>query len=203
VTDVDLLAIHGLAVKKAGSAAAVAEILGAEESDVQAALDAASGDGRVAGANGVYMVSPAGRTWLAERYPEIYAVLRADAAAAEAYERFEQINHQLLALMTDWQMVPVGSEQVPNDHSDAEYDDGIIDKLGALHERACRPLEQFAALQPRLRQYLTRLENAYDKVLAGDHEWLSGARIDSYHTVWFELHEDLLRMLGRERAEPT
>jgi hypothetical protein len=23
----------------------------------------------------------------------------------------------------------------------------------------------------------------------------------SYHTVWFELHEDLLRILGRERVE--
>ena len=31
-------------------------------------------------------------------------------------------------------------------------------------------------------------------------EW---AKIDSYHTVWFELHEDLLRMLGREREEPA
>jgi len=25
--------------------------------------------------------------------------------------------------------------------------------------------------------------------------------VDSYHTVWFELHEDLLRILGREREE--
>ena len=49
--------------------------------------------------------------------------------------------------------------------------------------------------------YKQRLDDAYDKVLAGEHDWVSGARIDSYHTVWFELHEDLLRMLGREREE--
>jgi hypothetical protein len=203
MTDVELLAIHGLAVKKAGSAGAVAEILGADQLDVQAALDAASADGRVAGANGVYMVSPAGGRWLSERYPEVYGGLRADPAAGEAYERFERINRELLALMTDWQMMPVGVERVPNDHSDGEYDAEIIDKLGALHERACRPLDQFAALQPRLRRYVLRLEAAYDKVLAGEHDWVSGARIDSYHTVWFELHEDLLRMLGREREEPA
>jgi hypothetical protein len=105
--------------------------------------------------------------------------------------------------MTDWQMMPAGTERVPNDHSDADYDDDIIDKLGALHERAHRPLERFASLEPRLERYLRRLESAYDKVLAGDHDWVSGARVDSYHTVWFELHEDLLRMLGRERQEQT
>ena len=201
MSDIELLAVHGLAVKKAGSPAAVAEILGAGEAEVQQALDAATADGRVVGAKGMLMITPAGRTWLDERYPEMYASLRADPVAEEAYQRFERINRRLLALMTDWQMMPAGSERVPNDHSNADYDHDIIDKLGALHERAHRPLEQFAALQPRLARYLERLESAYDKVLAGDHDWVSGARIDSYHTVWFELHEDLLRMLGREREE--
>jgi hypothetical protein len=203
MTDMELLAIHGLAVKKAGHSAAVAAILGSPESDVQAMLDAATADGRVIGANGTFMVTPAGRAWLAERYPDAYADLRANQAAEEAYARFEHINREMLALMTDWQMIPAGAERVPNDHSDADYDHDIIDKLGALHERAQRPLEQFASLESRLEQYVRRLESAYDKVLAGDHDWVSGARIDSYHTVWFELHEDLLRILGREREEPT
>jgi hypothetical protein len=201
VTDMELLAIHGLAVKKAGTPGAVAEILGADESEIQAALDAACVDGRVTGAKGMFMVTPAGGAWLSERYPEAFAGLRADPAAGEAYERFERFNRQLLALMTDWQMMPAGTERVPNDHSDAQYDHDIVDKLGALHERAHRPLEQFASVEGRLEQYLKRLESAYDRVLAGDHDWVSGARIDSYHTVWFELHEDLLRMLGRERQE--
>jgi hypothetical protein len=201
VPDIELLTIHGLAVKKAGSPEAVASVLGLAEPEVAAALESATVDGRVMGAKGTFMVTPAGRAWLDQRYPEVYAGLRADQAADEAYARFERINRQLLALMTDWQMVPAGGERVPNDHSDADYDHDIVDKLGALHERAHRPLEQFAALEPRLDQYLKRLEGAYDKVLAGDHDWVSGARIDSYHTVWFELHEDLLRMLGREREE--
>jgi hypothetical protein len=203
MSEVELLAIHGLVVKKAGSAKAVAQILGADETEIASALDAAVADGRVIGAKGTFMVTPAGRAWLDERYPEAYAALRNDPAAEEAYERFERINRQLLELMTDWQMVPAGAERVPNDHHDADYDHKIIDKLGALHERAHRPLEQFAALQPRLEQYQSRLESAYDKALAGDHDWVSGARIDSYHTVWFELHEDLLRILGREREEPA
>jgi hypothetical protein len=148
------------------------------------------------------MVAPAGREWLAEQYPQAFAEFRSNPAATEAYERFERINRELLSLFTDWQMVPsAGGERVPNDHSDPDYDTGVIDRLGAQHERAEKVLDSFAALEPRLALYKERLDSAYDKALAGEHEWVSGARIDSYHTVWFELHEDLLRMLGREREE--
>jgi len=201
-TDTELLALHGLAVKKAGSPAAVAAVVGAEEAEVEASLEAAVAAGRAAGASGTFMVAPAGRDWLDAQYPEAFAEFRADPAATEAYERFERINRELLGLFTDWQMVPsAGGERVPNDHSDPDYDTGIVDRLGAQHERAEKVLDSFAALEPRLGLYEERLDSAYDKALAGEHEWVSGARIDSYHTVWFELHEDLLRMLGREREE--
>jgi hypothetical protein len=203
MSDLELLALHGLAIKKAGSAAAVAEVLGRPEGEVQDALDAACAGGRAMGAKGTFMVTPAGRTWLDERYAEAFAGLRQNPASAEAYEQFERINRKLLALMTEWQMMPAGSERIPNDHSNADYDADIVDQLGALHERAERPLRRFAELEPRLNRYLERLDHAYDRVLAGEHDWVSGARISSYHTCWFELHEDLLRMLGREREEPS
>ena len=201
-TDTELLALHGLAVKKAGSPAAVAAVVGAEEAEVEASLEAAVAAGRAAGAKGTFMVAPAGRDWLDEQYPQAFAEFRADPAATETYERFERINRELLALFTDWQMVPTaGGERIPNDHADHEYDTAVIDRLGDQHERAERVLDSFAELEPRLGLYKERLDSAYDKALAGEREWVSGARIDSYHTVWFELHEDLLRMLGREREE--
>lgn len=201
MTDIALLTLHGLAVKKAGGAPAVAGVLGVPEEDVSGALQAAVAEGRAIGANGTYMVTPTGRSWLDERYPEAYAGLRADPAADAAYERFEKINRELLGLFTDWQMVPAAGRRVANDHADAGYDAGIVDRLGDLHERALKNLGRLAALEPRIDVYAKRLDEAYDKVLAGEHEYVSGARIDSYHTVWFELHEDLLRMLGREREE--
>jgi hypothetical protein len=201
-TDTELLALHGLAVKKAGSPAAVAIVVGADEAEIEAALEAAVAAGHAAGAKGTFMVAPAGREWLDAQYPEAFAEFRADPAATETYERFEKINRELLALFTDWQMIPsAGGERVPNDHSDPDYDTKVIDRLGDEHERAERVLDGFAELEPRLGLYKDRLDAAYDKALAGEHEWVSGARIDSYHTVWFELHEDLLRMLGREREE--
>ena len=202
MSDMTLLALHGLAVKKAGSAQDVAAVLGRGEDEVAPALDEAVGAGQAIGAKGTYMLTPAGRSWLDERYPEAYAELRGDGEATVAYERFERVNRELLALFTDWQMMPsAGGERVQNDHSDADYDHGVIDRLGAQHERAEKILGRFAELEPRLAVYTRRLDEAYDKVLAGEHDYVSGARIDSYHTVWFELHEDLLRMLGREREE--
>ncbi len=203
MSDVELLALHGLAVKKAGSAAAVADILGLPEGDVSSALDAAAGAGRAMAAKGMFMVTPAGRSWLDEQYPTAYADLRENPEATAAYERFERVNRELLRLFTDWQMMPAGGERVPNDHSDPDYDRDVIDRLGALHERGLKPLERFQALDGRLGEYIRRLESAYDRVLGGEQEYVSGARVDSYHTVWFELHEDLLRMLGREREEQT
>jgi len=200
--DLELLALHGLAVKKAGGPDAVAAVLGADPAAMSAALDAAVAAGRAIGAKGTFMVTPPGREWLAERYPEAFAAFRADPEATAAYERFERINRELLALFTDWQMMPApGGERVPNDHTDDDYDTGIIDRLGRQHERAEKVLDRFAALAPRMGEYRRRLDHAYDMALAGEREWVSGARIDSYHTVWFELHEDLLRMLGREREE--
>ncbi|MDX6658841.1 MAG: hypothetical protein QOH62_3634 [Solirubrobacteraceae bacterium] len=200
--DTELLALHGLAVKKAGSAADVAAVLGGDEDEVGAALEAAVAAGQAIGAKGTFMLTPAGRSWLDERYPEAYAGFRSDPEATAAYERFEKVNRELLGLFTDWQMMPSpGGERMQNDHSDADYDNGIIDRLGDQHERAEKILGRFAELEARLGTYTQRLDDAYDKVLAGEHDYVSSARIDSYHTVWFELHEDLLRMLGREREE--
>jgi hypothetical protein len=200
--DTELLALHGLAVKKAGGPAAVAAILGRDEAEIGPVLDGAVESGRAIGAKGTYMLTPAGRAWLDERYPEAFAEFRSDPEATAAYERFERVNRELLSLFTDWQMVPsAGGERLPNDHSDERYDHAIIDRLGAQHERAEKVLDRFAGLEQRLAIYLTRLDDAYDRVLAGERDYVSAPRIDSYHTVWFELHEDLLRMLGREREE--
>ncbi len=78
MSDLEFLALHGLAVKKAGSAAAVADILGSDEAGIDSALEAAVGEGRAMAAKGMFMVTPAGRSWLDERYPEVFADFRAE-----------------------------------------------------------------------------------------------------------------------------
>ena len=201
VSDLPLLAVHGLAVKSAGTAEAVAALLGMAPEEVQQSLESAVADGRAIGAKGVFMATPAGRAWLDERYPEAFAAHREDPQVTAAADKFERINCELLAVLTDWQSVPVGGERVPNTHTDPDYDRAMLDRLGDLHERATKVVDRLSAAEPRLEQYSRRLDAAYDQALAGQIEFVSGVRVDSYHVVWHELHEDLLRMLGRNREE--
>jgi hypothetical protein len=77
----------------------------------------------------------------------------------------------------------------------------VIDRLGGLHEQAEGILERLSAKLPRLQYYADKLLAALEASEDGDHEWVSDIRRDSYHTVWFELHEELLRIMGREREE--
>ncbi len=125
----------------------------------------------------------------------------AEEAARRAYERFLPLNRELLQVCSDWQVRPGG---VPNDHSDSRYDWSVLDRVHALDDRIApivsrlgRSVERFADYRPRLRAALERVEE-------GETEWLTSPRLDSYHTVWMQLHEDLLLAIGHDRAnEPV
>jgi hypothetical protein len=52
---------------------------------------------------------------------------------------------------------------------------------------------------PRLGNYSEKLAAALEKVQAGETTWLTRPIIDSYHTVWFELHEELILAAGLTR----
>ena len=199
--DTDLLVLHGLAVKKAGTADAVAGVLGMDRDEAERALAAARDASRVIEAKGTYMLTPPGRAWLDEQYPTACAELRANPDFVGAYEEFEEVNREILDLFTRWQTIDVSGTPIPNDHADEDYDNKIIDELGDIHERSLPVFDRFAAVDGRFTVYRDKFNAAYDKILAGEKDWVSGARIDSYHTVWFELHEDLLRLLGRTRTE--
>ena len=54
---------------------------------------------------------------------------------------------------------------------------------------------------PRLASYGRRLDDAAEKAAAGDGMYIASPRVDSYHGVWFELHEDLIRLSGKTREE--
>ena len=88
-----------------------------------------------------------------------------------------------------------------NDHSDPEYDKGVIARLRDV-DTAVQPVcQDLADVLDRFAGYGPRLANAIDRVEAGDTDYATKPMIDSYHTVWFELHEDLLATLGIERAK--
>ncbi len=199
--DADLLVLHALAVRKSGTAEQVAAVLGHDPAAVEGELARRVEAGDVLGARGLFMATPAGQARLDAAYPDAYAGVRGDERFTAAADRFEGINRRLLDLLTRWQTLSRAGLSVANDHSDPDYDAKIIDELGGLHERAEPVLTTFAGWLPRFGAYRDRLGAAYERALTGQPDFVSGVRVDSYHTVWHEAHEDLLRVLGRSREE--
>jgi len=120
-----------------------------------------------------------------------------EALAKSTYERFLVFNVEFLRICTDWQLKP-GNQ--PNDHTDAAYDFKILERLDRLDERAGALVEALGKSVPRFADYRGRLTDALDKV-SEDRAWLASPRCDSYHTVWMQLHEDLLSAVGVNRAD--
>jgi hypothetical protein len=153
--------------------------------------------GAVGRAHGGYRITPEGKERLATLLAEERSTVE-QAALTEAYHQFDDHNNDLKSIMVAWQLKDA---DVPNDHTDAGYDAAVVERLAALDEQFTPLLERMVALAPRLAPYRTRFHTAIEKARSGDHSFVARPIADSYHTVWFELHEELIGLLGRNRAE--
>jgi hypothetical protein len=117
------------------------------------------------------------------------------AAVLAAYDEFRSVNTEFKALVTDWQL----KDGQPNTHEDVGYDAAVLARLDDVHRRVTRTIAAVATQLPRLSRYSVKLQTALDNIHAGETMWLARPLIDSYHTVWFELHEELILAAGRTR----
>ena len=125
--------------------------------------------------------------------------LRGEDELSEAYDRFLLVNQRVLRVCSDWQVRREGGVEEPNDHSDPSYDSAVIDKLAELNGSAQTCLDRMTKVAPRYGVYRARLDSCVERLLAGDTKAFTAPLAESYHTVWFELHQDLLLTLGLER----
>jgi len=158
-------------------------------------------EGRLPG----WALSPAGRSADAKAATAELNASGAQPVIEAAYRGFLGFNEELLGLCTDWQLrVDAAGDQLLNDHSDAEHDATVIKRLGAVDDAVQPVCTDLAGALARFASYGPRLADARSRVEAGDTDWVAKPMIDSYHSVWFELHEDLLATLGIERgSEPV
>ncbi|MFC5261634.1 transcriptional regulator [Kribbella qitaiheensis] len=129
----------------------------------------------------------------------------ADIAGAEvvreAYGVFLSLNERLQRACTDWQIRPTAEDSLAfNDHSDPAWDGKVIDELTALGKALEAVSERLTSVLDRFQGYDTRFSAALGRVIAGDSSWVDRTGADSCHTVWFELHEDLIATLGLARG---
>jgi pyruvate,orthophosphate dikinase len=121
--------------------------------------------------------------------------------ALAALDGFVPLDQHVKATVTAWQLRNLAGEQVVNDHTDAAYDASVLADLAATHTQVACWLASVDDASGRLTAYHRRLARAAAAIAAGDTRFFSSPRVDSYHSVWFELHEELIRLAGRSRAD--
>jgi hypothetical protein len=189
----ELAVLQAVRLKGRVSLADLAATLGQDTDDVAATVGRLTKSGLLIDGNAL-RVSPDGRV----RLDELLVAERkhVDAAAlAAVYADFCAVNAEFKVLVTDWQL----KDGLPNTHDDTAYDAAVLARLDDVHRRVTPIVTAAAAQLPRLSHYSAKLRAALDHVHGGDTAWLSRPLIDSYHTVWFELHEELIVAAGLTR----
>ena len=97
-------------------------------------------------------------------------------------------------------MRQVGQSHILNDHADADYDAKVLSRLMRIDEAAQRICDELATRLSRFGVYRLRLSSALERSLGGDIAYVADS-LESYHAVWFQLHEDLLTTLGISRDD--
>lgn len=120
-----------------------------------------------------------------------------EAATRRAYEAFLEFDKQVKQLTTEWQLASGNAR--PDGYSVEDWK--LIDRLTAVNDRVSPVLVHLGKTIPRFAGYRPRLRNALNRLEDGERQWLSGLTCDSYHTVWWQLHEDILVALGIARSE--
>lgn len=200
-SEADRVVLHALRCVGASGIDRLTQVVARDDVDVEDALLDLAGHGlvvRLPGPFGGWSLTDAGRLADADRIARELADAGVRPVVEEACARFLALNPQVLDACTAWQVRRPGAAPEPNDHLDAGYDARVLRRLAALDRDAQAVCRVLAAALGRFAPYGVRLAGALDRARTGS----TGAvadELDSYHAVWFQLHEDLLVTLGRPR----
>ncbi len=191
--------LRSIAIKGFGLLEGIADAALSSADDVGPVVEGLVAAGLVESAAGAYKLSDTGRA----RSEQLLAAERdawgAEAATA-ALDAFLDIDQGVKEVVTAWQM---RDDKTVNDHTDSDYDAGVLDRLAAVHTDATAWLSPLEPKLPRLGDYGVRLSRALEAAQGGDGRYVASPRVDSYHGIWFELHEDLIQLAGRTREEES
>jgi hypothetical protein len=199
-SDPRFLVLHALRLRGFADLEPVAVTTGLNEDQASSLLDDLGAEGLVHRREGRvhgWSLTASGREMHLKSVDSELEEATARSAVDAAYRQFLALNREMLAVCTDWQL----KDGSLNEHDDPSHDQAVIARLRSLDDRVQPICAELAGSLERFSRYGARLASAVAKVEAGETEWFTKPLIDSYHTVWFELHEDLLATLGIERSK--
>lgn len=187
----ELTALHALRTNGFLDTARLADILGTDADRVAALLDVLAARGEVR-----RLERPRARGWSLlsagrKRHADAFAELDHDMTALRSsYDRLLPLNRRFKNLCTTWQnSTDSGGSPAP-----------VMTELGEIHHGVLRIVADAAAEATWFAGYPDRFTAAFANVRSGDHRFLTGTQVDSYHSIWFALHEDFLVTLGIDRS---
>lgn len=184
--------LHALRIKGRASAAEVAHAVGVAAEDVEAAFRELAADGlaveRATGRRPGWLLTTAGRDRADEQVRTAHDETIQGLLAAQ-YSTFLHCNDQVKQLCASWQTA-----------ADEQRRFTLLDDLHELHEQVDPALDKAGEAVDRFHRYRVRLATALERV-PDDPRYLVSPIVDSFHTVWFECHEDFLLSLGKSRAQ--
>ncbi len=184
--------LQALRLKGRATAGELAISMGSSLSEVEQELRTLAQDHlvveRTTGKRLGWMLTGEGR----ERYDASLMELRTPAVIdrlSETYAEFLDHNAPVKDLCARWQATSEDADRFE-----------IIDELTEIQERVGPSLLSAGQVISRFGAYPERLSAALLKA-SDDHRFVVSPTVDSFHTVWFECHEDYLLMLDRSREQ--
>ena len=184
-----LAVLRAIRLKLVASPEAVGVGTGMDEGAASATLEEL-------GAAGLAAQTPRGWRLTADGQATLLGLLERErasvdvATAQRAHERFTHLDAQVKQIVTDHLMSGAPSVSAAD-----------VQRLVDVHRSAGEVLDVAVTMAPRLAQYGPRLERAIAQLESGDARFLAHPMLDSYHTVWFEFHEELIHLAGLTRAQ--
>ena len=125
-------------------------------------------------------------------------------AVTGLHAEFVGLNPRFTKACTDWQIRPRDANPMAfNDHTDWPWDERVLGTLTSLGRALTVLGGGLAGLLARFDGYTARYGTALGRVDRGERRWVDSPEVDSCHTVWVQLHEDLLSTLGLPRGSDT
>jgi hypothetical protein len=181
------LVLNALYLKKMASAGDLAQISGLPIDEVTAMVSGFVESGWLLDMGEELLIQPEGMEQVQGYYRDTYSNLSQGEEIPRWYARFEAINAQFIKHVTDWQQTG----------GDPRAQDRVI----ATVERLIKSISEITQLVPRYDGYIRRFERSVTTIDQGNPDFVCTPTVDSLHNIWFEFHEDILMILGKERTE--
>jgi pyruvate, orthophosphate dikinase len=185
----ELAVLRAVRLKLIASTDQVATMVGVDAGTAAAALAGVAAAGQASETPRGWRLTPDGQARLQALLDDERAAVDTTTARS-VHTRFVAFDARLKDLVTSHQLsadTTVAPERVAG--------------LGALHDDVGAVVADATAVAPRLAPYAGRLDAAHAALVEGDARFLAHPLVDSYHTVWFELHEELIHLAGLDRSQ--